>query len=161
MVCLSAGMMPNNRSYSMAATTHLTYDQFREHFRNGNRDRYEFWYGEAIPRSMHTVVHGVLQKIIMQLLDCNGFTSASEVEVRIDPAAHPLPDVIASRTKLPPGPYLIQATEIVVEIISANDAYVALREKCRSYQAWDSVISTLCYRMTDLFWSGETARLSL
>ncbi len=48
-------------------------------------------------------MHGLLQKIVMQLLDSAGFTSASEVELRIDPGAHPMPDVIASRTKLPPG----------------------------------------------------------
>lgn len=121
----------------MAAITQLTYDQFRQQFQNEDeRARYEFWYGEAIPRSMPTLVHGLLQKIIMQLLDSAGFTSASEVELRIDPRAYPTPDVIASRNKLAPEPYPKKATDVVVEIISGNDGYVVIQEKCRSYRAW-------------------------
>ena len=81
----------------------LTFEDFEAQY--GQADRtYEFWYGEAIPKGMPTWIHGLLQKIVMQLLEEAGFIAASEVELRIDPRAHPKPDVIATRTKLPAGP---------------------------------------------------------
>lgn len=117
------------------AATPLTYDQFREQYENGDR-AYEFWYGKAVPKGMPTWVHGLLQQIIMGLLREHGFIAGSEVELRIDPGAHPKPDVIATRTKLPPGPYPTEAMDVVIEILSEDDAYVRVQEKCRNYQAW-------------------------
>ena len=108
--------------------------EFQEKF--GHSDRaYEFWYGEAIPKSMPTWVHGLLQAIIMQLLKEAGFRAASEVELRIDPDARPRPDVIATRSK-PSGSYPTEAVDVVVEIVSENEPYPHLKEKCRKYQAW-------------------------
>ncbi len=118
------------------ATQKLTYEQFREQYEQGDRT-YEFWYGEAIPKGMPTWVHGLLQKIVMQLLEQSGFIAASEVELRIEPGgAHPKPDVIATKTKMPAGRYPTEALDVVVEIISEDDRYLVVREKCRKYQQW-------------------------
>jgi Uma2 family endonuclease len=119
----------------MATTTaKLTLEQFQEQFGQCER-AYEFWYGEAIPKSMPTWVHGLLQAIISRLLKEAGFHAASEVELRIDPEAHPRPDVIASKSK-PRGAYPIQAADIVVEIVSGDEPFPHLKDKCRKYQAW-------------------------
>ena len=53
---------------------------------------------------MPTWVHGLLQKIVMQLLEEAGFIAASKVELRIDLGDHPKPDVIAARSKFPAAP---------------------------------------------------------
>ncbi len=119
----------------MATATLLTFEQFLEKYRDCDRP-YEFWYGEAIPRSMPTVVHGLLQQIIMRLLYDAGLISASEVELRVDPEAHPRPDVIARATKFPVKPYPTEGLEVVVEVISEDDKFQHLREKCRKYQEW-------------------------
>ena len=113
----------------------LTFAQFRQQF--GNSDRaYEFWYGEAIPKCMPTWVHGLLQGIIMRLLEEAGFqAAASEVELRIDPDAHPRPDVIASKNK-PHSAYPTQAADVVVEIVSEDEPFPYLKDKCRKYKAW-------------------------
>jgi len=65
---------------------------------------YEFWYGEAIVKGIPTVIHGLLQVIIAHLLRQAGYVAASEVELRIDPDAHPRPEVIANKT-VPMEPY--------------------------------------------------------
>ena len=115
-------------------TAKLTLDQFQEQFGGGDR-AYEFWYGEAIPKSMPTWVHGLLQAIILQLLKEAGFHAASEVELRIDPNVRPRPDVIASKSR-PRGEYPTEAADIVVEIVSDEDSFPHLKDKCRKYHAW-------------------------
>ena len=72
-----------------------------------------------------------------------------------------MPDVIASRNKLAPEPYPKKATDVVVELISGNDGYVVIREKCRSYQAWGFGHIYLVVPDDQQFWSGETAHLFL
>jgi len=118
----------------MAATAKLTLEQFQEQFGRGER-AYEFWYGEAIPKSMPPWVHGLLQAIVLRLLKEAGFHAASEVELRIDPDAHPRPDVIASKSR-PRGVYPTEAADIVVEIVSGDEPFPYLKDKCRKYQAW-------------------------
>jgi Uma2 family endonuclease len=119
----------------MATTTaKLTLEQFQEQFGRGDRV-YEFWYGEAIVKSMPTWVHGLLQAILLQLLKEAGFHAASEVELRIDPNAHPRPDIIASKSK-PRGTYPTEAADIVVEIVSEDEPFPHLKDKCRKYKAW-------------------------
>ncbi len=119
----------------MATTeTKLTLAQFQEQFSRSER-AYEFWYGEAVPKGMPTWVHGLLQIIIAELLKEAGFSAAAEVELRIDPEAHPRPDLIASKSKAR-GAYPTQAANVVVEIVSDDESYSYLKEKCRKYQAW-------------------------
>lgn len=112
----------------------LTFAQFEQQFAHQERV-YEFWYGDAIPKCMPTWLHGLLQGIILQLLKEAGYHAASEVELRIDPDAHPRPDLIASKRK-PHGAYPTQASDVVVEIVSEDDSFSHLKDKCRKYQAW-------------------------
>jgi Uma2 family endonuclease len=116
------------------AATKLTYDQFQAQYGHAEK-AYEFWYGEAIPKGMPTWVHGLLQKILLRLLDEAGYIAGAEVELRIDPEAHPRPDVIASKS-MPTGLYPTQGLDVVVEIISEDDSYPVVMQKCRKYQEW-------------------------
>jgi Uma2 family endonuclease len=112
----------------------LTLAQFQEQFGRSER-AYEFWYGEAILKSSPTWVHGLLQIIIARSLTEAAFYVASEVELRIDPDAHPRPDVIASKSK-PREAYPTQAADVVVEIVSEDEPFPHLKDKCRKYKAW-------------------------
>jgi Uma2 family endonuclease len=118
------------------ATSSLTFAQFEEQY--GQSDRaYEFWYGEAIPKSRPTVIHGLLQQIVMELLKQAGYIPSSEVDLRIDNQAHPRPDVIATRTKsLLLETYPTKAWDVVVEILSEDESYPHLKDKCRKYAEW-------------------------
>jgi Uma2 family endonuclease len=95
---------------------------------------YEFWHGEAIQKSMATW-HGLVVRILMDLLTEAGFKAATEVTLKIDPDFHPIPDVIGTRGPIEhPNP--TRATEVVVEVLSADDPMSLVLYKCRAYQAW-------------------------
>jgi len=72
----------------------LTVEEFRVRYA-GEKPYYEFWAGEAIQKSHATSLHGLIQKIVMRLLNEIGYESASEVTLRIDRDYEPVPDVIA------------------------------------------------------------------
>ncbi len=96
---------------------------------------YEFWYGEAIQKSMPTWIHGLLQKLLMKLLDEAGFEAASEVKLKIDADFQPVPDIIATTGHIE-RPYPTKPVEIVIEILSDDDPMTRLLAKCRTYQEW-------------------------
>ncbi|HSU59099.1 MAG TPA: Uma2 family endonuclease [Bryobacteraceae bacterium] len=123
------------RKWAMASVARkLTFVDFQRQY--GRSDRaYEYWYGEAIIKGMPTWIHGLLQKIIMTLLDEAGYKSGSEVELRIDPEAHPKPDVIATKGRIE-LPYPTRAVDVVVEVLSEDDTMPYMRAKCRAYRRW-------------------------
>ncbi len=117
-----------------AVAENLTLLEFQSKYEHGDRS-YEYWYGEAISKSMPTWVHGLLQRIVMELLTQAGYIAASEVELRIVPDAHPKPDVIATSGAVE-EPYPTKAVDVVVEILSEDDPMAYVLEKCQAYQTW-------------------------
>jgi Uma2 family endonuclease len=112
----------------------LSVTEFEEQYGH-EKPYYEFWYGEAIQKSMPSSVHGLLQKIILDLLDKASFKAMSEVKLKIDPSFNPVPDIIATRGRVE-VPYPTTAVEVVVEILSDDDPMSRLLTKCRAYQQW-------------------------
>ena len=115
------------------ATQKLTFEEFQAQYRNAER-AYEFWDGEARPKSVPTVVHGLLQIIVGELLRKAGFSPASEVDLRIVPNIHPRPDVIATK-RLRLEKYPTTGWDVVVEILSEDDSFQNVREHCQNYEA--------------------------
>ena len=122
----------------MATATHkLTLQEFESQYADTDRS-YEFWDGEAVPKGMPTWIHGLLQAILTQLFREAGLRAGGEVELRIDPNRRPKPDVIAMvRTNKPLERYPTEGLDYVVEIVSEDDNYSHLKDKCRSYEAWN------------------------
>ncbi len=119
----------------MAAVLHtLTVAEFEAQY-GQEKPYYEFWYGEAVQKSMPTWIHGLLQRIVMELLRDAGYKAASEVKLKIDPDFHPVPDVIATKGYIE-QPYPTNVLEVVVEILSDDDPMSRLLTKCRTYQRW-------------------------
>lgn len=112
----------------------LTVSEFETRYRH-EKPYYEFWRGEAIQKEMPTWIHGLLQRIVMELLTRAGFRAASEVKLKIDPELQLIPDVIATRGRIEP-PYPLTATEIIIEILSDDDSMSRMLNKCRIYQDW-------------------------
>jgi Uma2 family endonuclease len=112
----------------------LTIAEFEEQFGH-EKPYYEFWYGEAIQKSMPTWVHGLLQRILMELLREAGYKAGSEVKLKIHAAFQPVPDVIATSGPIE-RPYPTKPVEIVVEILSEEDSMSRLLTKCRTYEEW-------------------------
>ena len=112
----------------------LTLEEFRARYA-GEKPYFEYWAGEAIQKSMPTWLHGLIQKILMFLLDGIGYESASEVTLRIDPSYEPVPDVIAVE---PPAllTYPTAPFAVAIEILSPDDPFSRVVRKCRLYEQW-------------------------
>ncbi len=117
-----------------AVSQTLTLREFEAQFSH-QKPYYEFWYGEAIQKAMPTWIHGLLQRILMDLLVQAGYKAGSEVKLKIDPDFQPVPDLIATLGYIE-QPYPTSAVEIVVEILSDDDSMSRILAKCRTYQSW-------------------------
>lgn len=111
----------------------LTVAEFEKRYGH-EKPYYEFWHGEAVQKSMPTWIDGLLQMILSSLLSEAGYKAASEVNLKIDPDFHPVPDVIATRRRIE-APYPTKAVEIVIEILSDDDPMSRVLTKCRTYQS--------------------------
>jgi len=88
----------------MAATTHrLTLDEFHARY-EAEKPYYEYWFGEAVQKSVPTWLHSVLMAVLTDLLHGAGYKTGAELELRIDPGWQPKADVVATLTSIP-GPY--------------------------------------------------------
>ncbi|HEX4228490.1 MAG TPA: Uma2 family endonuclease [Bryobacteraceae bacterium] len=103
----------------MATVLHpLTVEEFEARFGH-EKPYYEFWYGEAVQKSTPTWIHGLLQRILMELLSQAGYKAGSEVELRISSDFRPIPDVIATTGRIE-RPYPTKPVEIVVRSYPAT-----------------------------------------
>lgn len=116
----------------MATVAHsLTKQEFREQFA-GKKPYFEYWFGEAVQKSMPTWLHGILQAILLDFMKRAGYRSGAEVELRIDPNWEPVPDVVGVLRKIE-GAYPTEAVDVVIEILSPDDRMTRVLEKCRHY----------------------------
>jgi Uma2 family endonuclease len=102
---------------------------------DGEKPYYEYWDGEAVQKSMPTLLHGLIQKILMMLLDGIGYHSASEVRLKLDPAYEPVPDVI-TLDGATGDLYPTSAFDVVIEIPPPQDSFSRVLHKCRLYEQW-------------------------
>lgn len=94
----------------------LSLEEFHRRF-DGAKPAHHYWYGAAVQKAGPTVLHGVVQAIVMMLLEKAGWNAASEVRLKMASDAEPVPDVIAVRGKFR-GRYPTVAPELCVEILS-------------------------------------------
>lgn len=118
----------------MTAADKVTVAQFERQY-GCQKPHFEFWHGEVIQKAAPTWLHGLLQRILMELLSEAGYKTGSEVKLKIDPQFQPVPDIISTRGRIE-LPYPTTALEIVVEILSEDDAMSRVLQKCRAYQSW-------------------------
>ena len=111
----------------------LTLEEFRQRYAHSEKP-YEFWYGEAIEKSVPTWLHSFLQIILGKIFLGLGYNAASELELRIDPQFQPRPDLVATRRAVTARyPTKAEEIEIVVEILSPEDALARVYAKCEEY----------------------------
>jgi len=113
---------------SSLAEFHRKYD--------GAKPAYEYWRGMTIQKPIPTVLHGVVQSIVMMLLERAGWNTASEVRLKVVSDAEPIPDAIAVRGKFKSENYPIAAPELCIEIMSPSDTLAEALDKAKSYLAW-------------------------
>ena len=114
-----------------ARTDLLTLEEFRERYAE-EKPYYEYWFGEAIQKSVPTVLHALLVKILLFALDQAGYESGPEVELRVDANWQPKADV-AAWTEIE-GAYPTRPVDVVAEVLSPEDRMQRVIAKCRQYE---------------------------
>lgn len=138
----------------------LTLPEFQAQYQRGERE-FEYWRGQAIPKGMPTWIHGLLQGIIIELLKQAGYAAGAEVELRIAPDARPKPDVIGTSGDIE-EPYPTKAVDVVVEVLSEDDAMTYVLEKCQAFQDWGfEYVYVVNPQTRQLFrWTGTALEVS-
>ncbi len=120
----------------MATTVNsfLTPERFEQLY-SDEKPNVEYWFGEAIQKSMPTVVHGAMQWVLAMLLARRGWKASTEVRLKISKVAHPVPDVVANSTPLQ-DPYPTEPFDLCVEILSPGDNLREMFIKAAHYLDW-------------------------
>jgi Uma2 family endonuclease len=117
---------------TITATPTLTFEEFERRYA-GTGQAVEYWHGEVVEKPVPTVLHGLLQSFLCELLRRVGYRAFSEVDLRLSREFAPRPDVIATRRSIPTRyPTKPQEVEIVVEVLS-DDQMTLLLTKCQEY----------------------------
>ena len=117
-----------------AAPDYLSLEQF-ERLYEGEKPRYEYWFGEAIQKSNPTSLHGLVQLVLGMLILRRGWRAGSEVRLKISNVAHPVPDIVASSTSMG-SPYPEQPVDLCVELLSPGDTLRDVFRKAAHYLDW-------------------------
>ena len=117
-----------------AAPDYLSLDQF-ERLYGREKPHYEYWFGEAIQKSMPTSLHGLVQAILCMFLLRRDWVAASEVRLKLSDVAQPVPDLVASASGLQ-FPYPEAPFNLCIEILSPADTLRDVFGKAAHYLDW-------------------------
>jgi Uma2 family endonuclease len=119
----------------MAAAPHfISPEQFESRY-TGEKPSYEYWFGEAIRKSMPTSLHGFLQAVLVMLLLRRGWQAGFEIRLKLSQQAQPVPDIVAGHGGIQ-TPYPTKPFDLCVEILSPSDALQDVARKCVHYLNW-------------------------
>src|SRR3954454_16217667 len=113
------------------AAEKLTRERFRATYAQ-RKPYYELLDGEAVQKSLPTRLHSVLQFVLSVMLKELGFKSRPELTLAIDESWEPTPDVCGI---IGPeqDPYPTQAVAVAIEVLSPDDRFTRIIQKCRKY----------------------------
>lgn len=112
----------------------LTAPEFRGRF-SDRKPNYELLSGEAVQKPLPTKLHSILQFVLAVMLKELGFKARPELTLAIDDSWEPTPDV-SGILGSEEGPYPTTATAVAVEVLSPDDRYTRVVQKCRKYAQW-------------------------
>jgi len=112
----------------------LTREFFRSRYAH-QKPYFELLDGEAVQKSVPTRLHSILQLILAVMLKELGFKSRPELTLAIDESWEPTPDVCGV---LGPeeDPYPTRAVAVAIEVLSPDDRFTRVIQKCRKYAEW-------------------------
>jgi Uma2 family endonuclease len=118
----------------MIASEKFERSRFRETFA-GHKPHYELLAGEAIQKAVPTRYHSILQFVLTVMLKELGFKARPELTLAIDEAWEPVPDV-AGILGAEQDPYPTRAVAVAIEVLSPEDRFTRIIQKCRRYAQW-------------------------
>ena len=116
------------------AAENLARDAFREMYAQ-HKPYYELLDGTAVQKSSPTRLHSILQFVLSVILKELGFKARPELTLAIDETWEPTPDVCGI---LGPeeDPYPTHAVAVAIEVLSPDDRFTRVLQKCRKYAEW-------------------------
>ena len=127
-------MRHNEFSSMSVAIEKLTRDAFREIYAQ-RKPYYELLDGAAVQKSLPTRLHSILQFVLLGLLKELGFKSRPELTLAIDETWEPTPDVCGV-LGVEEDPYPTHAIAVAIEVLSPDDRFTRVIQKCRKYAEW-------------------------
>jgi Uma2 family endonuclease len=112
----------------------LSLQEFHARY-DGEKPYYEYWDGEAVRKSKADLLHGLIQGMLLRLLDSIGYSAVPEVTIKLDPAYELIPDVIATDGPVT-DPYPTLPFEAAIEILAPDDSFSRVLRKCKLYEQW-------------------------
>jgi Uma2 family endonuclease len=134
----------------------LSVGEFHSRY-DGEKPYFEYWDGEAVQKSMPTKLHSLIEWILVNLLRALGYEAGFEIGLRLNPAYEPIPDVIAGERI--GDPYPTEPFEVVIEILSPDDAFSRVLRKCHLYAKWGISRIVVIDPQQRLVWSFENGSL--
>ncbi len=107
---------------------YLTLEEF-DRLYSDKKPYYEYWDGQAIQKPMLTVLHSLLQLVLINLLREIGLASGGEIRLKLNQNKQLLPDVIAGGRLQ--HPYPTKPFAVAIEILSPDDRMQRVLRKCR------------------------------
>jgi len=116
------------------AAEKLNREAFRERYAQ-RKPYYELLDGAAVQKPLPTRLHSILQFVLAIMLKELGFKSRPELTLAIDDTWEPTPDVCGI---LGPeeDPYPTHAIAVAIEVLSPDDRFTRVLQKCRKYAEW-------------------------
>jgi Uma2 family endonuclease len=117
-----------------AVAEKLTSRRFRETYAQ-KKPYFELLDGEAVQKALPTNLHSILQYVLGLMLKELGFKPRPELTLAIDESWEPTPDICGI---LGPdeNPYPTHAVAVAIEILSPDDRFIRVIQKCRKYARW-------------------------
>jgi Uma2 family endonuclease len=143
-----------------AVAEKLTSERFRKIYAQ-RKPYFELLDGEAIQKPLPTKLHSVLQFVLSLILKELGFKSRPELTLAISESWEPTPDVCGI---IGPeqDPYPTQAVAVAIEVLSPDDRFTRIIQKCRKYSEW-GVSDVLVFDPLNReawYWDGGTGNLT-
>ncbi len=129
------GQVDNEGKLSMSAVAQrLTAQRFREMYAQ-RKPHFELFDGIAVQKALPTKLHSILQFVLSLMLKEFGFKSRPELTLAIDESWEPTPDVCGI---IGPeeDPYPTRAVAVAIEVLSPDDRFTRVIQKCRKYSEW-------------------------
>lgn len=116
------------------AAEKLTRERFRALYAQ-RKPNYELLDGEAVQKPLPTRLHSILQFVLSVMLKELGFKSRPELTLAINESWEPTPDVCGI---IGPeqDPYPTHAVAVAIEVLSPDDRFTRVIQKCRKYAEW-------------------------
>jgi Uma2 family endonuclease len=118
-----------------AVADKVTLEQFRAKYAEC-KPYYELQDGEPVQKALPTKRHALLQGILYTLLRELGFQSMTELTLAISETWEPTPDVCGQLGPDDGQPYPTKPVPVVIEVLSPEDRFTRVIQKCRRYARW-------------------------